>query len=78
MAPILFIYAIVIFWTAGFPDWIVAYATGVAQLGIWVSLLSLIPFCAVWISLKTGFFTEIPEKTTGFHWSSALKSFLYL
>lgn len=76
MAPILFLYAIVIFWTAGFPDWIVAYATGVAQLGIWVTLLSLIPFCAVWVSLKTGFFAEISEKATSFSGNSVLKSSL--
>jgi hypothetical protein len=52
MSLVLAIYTVIILWTAGLPDWIVAYATGVAQLGIWVTALSLIPFSAFWISLK--------------------------
>jgi hypothetical protein len=55
------------------PDWSVAYATGLAQLGIWSTLLSLIPFVSVWVSLKQGALTEIPQSTLRTHWASFLK-----
>lgn len=74
MAPVFIIYAIVILWTAGLPDWIVAYATGVTQLGVWVTLFSLLPFSVLWISLKCGFFGENPTKTSVFQWSTLLKA----
>lgn len=73
MALILTIYTIVILWTAGLPDWIVAYATGLAQLGVWVTLLSLVPFGAVWVSLKHSSFVEMPTATCRAHWGVDLK-----
>jgi hypothetical protein len=49
-------------WTAGLADWIVAYATGVAQFGIWLTLLfSLLPFSTLWVSLKRMPFMDIKE-----------------
>jgi hypothetical protein len=74
MVPVFVIYAIVFLWTAGLPDWIVAYATGVTQLGVWVTLFSLLPFSVLWISLKNGFFVENPTKNSVFHWSTLHKA----
>jgi hypothetical protein len=78
MAFVLIIYSVVLVWTAGLPDWIVAYATGLAQLGVWVSLFSLIPFCALWISSKQNLFVEMDVNRSGTHWATTLKAlFLY-
>jgi hypothetical protein len=60
-------------WTAGLADWIVAYATGLTQLGIWVTALSLVPFGALWVSLKTDCFSQMPVSSTRAHWSLLLK-----
>lgn len=74
MTLVLAIYSVVLVWTAGLPDWIVAYATGLAQLGVWVSLLSLIPFCAVWVSSKQSLFVEVEGNRAGTHWATLLKA----
>jgi hypothetical protein len=73
MAAALMIMSVVCLWTAGLADWIVAYATGVAQLGIWLTLLSLLPFTVLWVSLKRLPFTEMPSSTAHAHWSVQLK-----
>lgn len=72
-AALMIIIGVVSLWTAGLADWIVAYATGVAQLGIWLTLLSLIPFALLWVSLKRMPFTELPSHTARAHWSVQLK-----
>lgn len=63
----------VLVWTAGLADWIVQYATGITQLGIWVTALSLVPFSALWLSLKTTPFSEMPVQKSRVHWSLLLK-----
>lgn len=73
MTAVLVIISVVLVWTAGFADWIVAYATGVAQLGIWLTLFSLLPITTLWISLKRLSFAEFPVSTTHAHWSVLLK-----
>lgn len=73
MAAALAIISVVLVWTAGFADWIVAYATGVAQLGIWLTLFSLLPITSLWVSLKRLSFSELPASTTHAHWSVQLK-----
>lgn len=73
MAAALIIISIVCLWTAGLADWIVAYATGVAQLGIWLTLFSLLPFTVLWVSLKRLPFTEMQANTARAHWSVQLK-----
>lgn len=78
MAAALLIISVVSLWTAGLADWIVAYATGVAQLGIWLTVLSLVPFATLWVSLKRMPFTQMPTYTTHAHWSLHLKVSLHL
>ena len=73
MAAALIIVGVVSLWTAGLADWIVAYATGVAQFGIWLTLFSLLPFTVLWVSLKRMSFSEMPSTTTRAHWSVLLK-----
>lgn len=73
MAAALLIISGVMMWTAGLADWIVAYATGVAQLGIWLTLFSLLPITTLWVSLKRLPFTEIPSNTAHAHWSLQFK-----
>lgn len=73
MAAALMILSVVCLWTAGLADWIVAYATGVAQLGIWLTLLSLLPFATLWVSLKRNCFQEISTRTAHAHWSVQMK-----
>ena len=78
MAAAFIIISVVSLWTAGLADWIVAYATGVAQLGIWLTLLSLLPFAMLWVSLKTMPFQEMPSHTARAHWSVQLKVSIHL
>ncbi len=74
MALFSIFYIVLILWTGGLPDWIVAYATGLAQLAIWVTLLSFLPFSTLWLSLRTSFFAEIPRPATGHvHWALSTK-----
>ena len=72
-AALIIIISVVSLWTAGLADWIVAYATGVAQFGIWLTVLSLVPFAVLWVSLKRMSFTEMPSNTARAHWSVQLK-----
>lgn len=60
-------------WTAGLADWIVAYATGVAQLGVWLTLLSLLPMASFWVNLKRQPFQDLSSTTARAHWSIQLK-----
>lgn len=76
MALILIIASIVILWTAGMADWVVAYATGLAQLGIWCTLGGLLPFTVLWISLRRQAFVDISTAETRPHWSILLKASL--
>ena len=39
-------------WMAGLSDWMVAYATSLAQLGVWVTRLSVRPRRSLWVMLK--------------------------
>lgn len=73
MAAALIIIGVVSLWTAGLADWIVAYATGVAQFGIWLTLFSLLPFTVLWVSLKRMSFNEMQSTTARAHWSVQLK-----
>ena len=73
MALILIIYTAVFLWTAGLPDWIVAYATGVTQLGVWCTLGSLLPYTTLWLSLKSFAFGEISPVFTTPNWAIQLK-----
>jgi len=61
------IFSVVVLWNAGLADWMVAYATGVAQLGIWVTLSALVPFSALWVGLKHQ--ADRPVSETRLHWS---------
>lgn len=61
------IFSVVVLWNAGLADWMVAYATGVAQLGIWVTLSALVPFSALWVGLKRQ--ADRPVSETRLHWS---------
>jgi len=61
------IFSVVVVWNAGLADWMVAYATGVAQLGIWVTLSALVPFSAFWVGLKRQ--SDHPVSETRMHWS---------
>jgi hypothetical protein len=61
------IFSVVVVWNAGLADWMVAYATGLAQLGIWVTLSALVPFNAFWVGLKRQSDHSVSE--TRMHWS---------
>lgn len=74
MAFLLIIYGAVFVWTAGLPDWIVAYATGVTQLGVWCTLASIIPFATLWTSLKQQPYSEFPVTMIRPHWGIQVKS----
>jgi hypothetical protein len=79
MTAVILLIRTVFCWTAGLPDWSVAYATGLAQLGIWCTLLSLVPFVSLWVSLKQRTGADIPQSTLYTHWSSFVKvSFIIL
>ena len=54
-------------------DWARALATGLAQLAIWSTLLSLVPFVSLWANLKAGAFTEMPQSTLRTHWNLSMK-----
>jgi hypothetical protein len=73
MIASLIIIGIVSLWTAGLSDWMIAYASGLAQLGIWQTLFSLIPFAVLWVSLKRLSFSEMPSRKASTHWSVQLK-----
>lgn len=77
MVAIFLLISVVFCYTAGLPDWSVAYATGLAQLGIWSTLLSLVPFVSLWVSLKSGALAEIPRSTIRTHWAPFLKISLF-
>jgi hypothetical protein len=74
MILVLTVYSFVFLWAAGLPDWIVAYATGVTQFGVWTTLLALVPFTAFWISLKRQPYTEISSSLTRPNWAIQIKS----
>lgn len=73
---LLIVYGAVFLWTAGLPDWIVAYATGVTQLAVWLTLGSLIPFTSLWISLKRQTNREMASASARSHWALQMKSFI--
>lgn len=73
MTAILSIISLVFIWNAGLADWMVAYATGIAQLGVWLTLLSYIPFSSLWVSLKQMPFSEIPIRENSTHWRVLIK-----
>lgn len=66
-------FAIIVLWTGHGASWMVDYATGLAQLGIWSTLFSLQPFLSIWVSLKQSVFTEISRTLLHTHWSAFLK-----
>ena len=74
MASVFTVFSLVLIWNAGLADWMVAYATGIAQLGIWLTLLSLVPFSSLWISLKRMPFQEHSTERARTHWRVLLKS----
>lgn len=45
---------ILLLWSGSLFDWMVNYATSFAQLGVWITLLSLISGYSVWTSFKKG------------------------
>lgn len=61
-------------WSASLFDWMVNYATSLAQLGVWITLLSLISGWSVWTSLKTQPFTNISKSKSYIQWNIQLKS----
>lgn len=63
----------VLIWTAAMADWIVAYATGVAQLGIWLTLAGLVPVSGLWHSLKREPFMDVPTTQIRTHWNVSVK-----
>ena len=74
MALVFSIAAIILTWNLAAADWIVAYATGFAQLGIWLTLFGLFPFTFVWYTLKTMNASEIPGHLNRARWSLFLKA----
>jgi len=61
-------------WNGLLMDWARALATGLAQLAIWSTLLSLVPFVSLWANLKTGALIEMPQSTLRTHWTCSLTS----
>lgn len=60
-------------WNGLLMDWARALATGLAQLAIWSTLLSLVPFVSLWANLKGGALIEMPQSTLRTHWTCSLK-----
>jgi hypothetical protein len=73
MTYVFFTFFIVMAWTAGMFDWMVSYATSVAQLGVWITLVSLVSGWTVWISLKRQPYLEHQKKHQHAHWSVNIK-----
>jgi len=69
MALFIIIFGSVVAWAAGLPDWIVAYATGLTQFSVWLTLFALVPFSTFWVSLK-----HQPESKRP-HWTILTRSF---
>lgn len=63
----------ILLWTGHSAEWVVDYATGLAQQAIWCTLASQVPFLSLWVSLKESTFREIPRTNLRTHWSSFLK-----
>jgi hypothetical protein len=61
-------------WSASLFDWMVNYATSFAQLGVWITLLSLISGWSFWTSLKKQPFTNISKSQSHVQWNVQLKS----
>jgi hypothetical protein len=59
-------------WMAGLSDWVVAFATAFAQLGVWITLASLVPAGSVWVMLKKSA-TESGSNTQGANWTLSMK-----
>jgi hypothetical protein len=74
MALISIILFVILTWNAAAADWIVAYATGFAQLGIWLTIAGLVPFAFLWYTLKTLNSSEIPSYLNRARWSLYLKA----
>lgn len=68
------IFTVIGIWTGLLSSWSVAYATGLAQLGIWTTLQSLVPFVSLWVSLKGGVFSEISQSTMRTSWNCSQKA----
>lgn len=68
------VFSLVLVWTAGLADWIVAFQTGLTQLGIWVTVLSLVPFRTLWVSAKTRNATDAQNVMTEQTYYSSLFS----
>jgi hypothetical protein len=73
MALVSIILAVILTWNAAAADWIVAYATGFAQLGIWLTIAGLMPFTFLWFSLKTLNGSDISNHLNRARWSLFLK-----
>ena len=68
------IFAVIGIWTGLLSSWTVAYATGLAQLGIMATLFSQVPFVSIWVSYKQSAMTEIPQSSMRTHWSCSYKA----
>lgn len=54
MNIVFIVIALVMIWTSCDVEWVVSYATSIAQLSVWITAISLINFWSFWIDLKTG------------------------
>lgn len=62
-------------WNGLLMDWARALATGLAQLAIWSTLLSLVPFVSLWANLRAplpGSSSDNPQSTLRTHWTLLL------
>nr|ALF99707.1 hypothetical protein YC001_013 [Sphaeropleales sp. YC001] len=63
-------------WNGLLMDWARALATGLAQLAIWSTLLSLVPFVSLWANLRASASgngsSDNPQSTLRTHWTLLL------
>jgi len=74
MTSLLLVFFLSLAWSASLFDWMVNYATSFAQLGVWITLLSLISGWNVWTSLKKQPFINISKSQSHLQWNTQLKA----
>jgi hypothetical protein len=67
------VFAVIVTWNAAAADWIVAFATGFTQLGIWLTIAGLLPVPVLWSTLKSAS-SVIPSNQNRARWSLNLKA----
>lgn len=73
MLFVLMVFFVVMAWTAGMFEWMVSYATSIVQLGVWITLRSLVSGWSFWMVLKRQPFTELQKSNMHAHWSINVK-----